>query len=482
MRSIPDGSAARESSLVLGGVLLGALAVALGSALPYAGGWNDGSRLAAVESVVDHHTVTIDDSIFVRVPPAHPPYPTTDAALLRHGTLDRLFIHGHFYSDKPYVVSFLMGGVYQAARWLGLPPAAEHPELFCLLLTLCTSGLAYVVAVCCVYLIGRQVGLPLGWRLALTASFALSTVALPYVRHVNNHILLLAVLSALVLHLAYLAEDCRAGVTRWRRLVLLGSLAGLGYCIDLGAGPVLLACLGAVVAYRCRRPAPVAVFVLAALPWLLAHHVVNYSLGGVFKPMNAVAEYSEWPGSPFNRDNLTGFLRHGPLKLAVYALSLLFGKHGIVGHNLPLFLALAAFAVLLGRRCREWPELAFGLCWCGGTWLMYAAFSNNSGGACCSVRWFVPFLAPGYYALAVLLRREPRYRAAFAILSLWGGVLGALMWWHGPWIRHMVPLYWPIVAAGLLSCLLWRVGQGRRLPRQEEAPVSRPPDSHLDAA
>ena len=97
--------------------------------------------------------------------------------------------------------------------------------------------------------------------------------------------------------------------------------------------------------------------------------------------MNAVAAYANWPGSPFNEANLTGFLRHGPFKLAVYALSLLFGKHGFVGHDLPLFLALAAFVVLLGRRCREWPELAFGLCWCGGTWLMYAAFSNNSSSA-----------------------------------------------------------------------------------------------------
>ena len=453
-----------ESSLVRSGVLLGALTVALGSALPYAGSWNDGSRLAAVESVVDHHTATIDDSIFVRGPVSGQPspYPADQAALRARGTLDKLFIKGHYYSDKPYVISFLMGGVYQSARWLGLPPAAERPDLFCLLLTLCTSGFAYVIAVGCVDLLGRHVGLPLGWRLALTASFGLSTVALPYVRHVNNHILLLAVLAALVLHLAYLAEDCRMGVTSWRRLVLLGSLAGFGYTIDLGAGPVLLLCLLPLIAYRCRRPAAAGVVVLAALPWLLAHHAVNYVLGGVFKPMNAVAAYADWPGSPFNEANLTGFLRHGPFKLAVYALSLLFGKHGIVGHNLPLFLALVAFAVLLGRRCREWPELAFGLCWCGGTWLMYATFSNNSGGACCSVRWFVPFLAPGYYVLALLLRDLPQYRGDFAILSLWGSVLAAVMWWHGPWMQRMVPLYWLLVTAGLLSWLAWRIGQRRQ--------------------
>ena len=41
----------------------------LSAARPYAGSWNDGSRLATVESLVDRHTWAIDDSIFVAVPP-----------------------------------------------------------------------------------------------------------------------------------------------------------------------------------------------------------------------------------------------------------------------------------------------------------------------------------------------------------------------------------------------------------------------------
>src|SRR5687767_12101081 len=49
------------------GVLLGASLIALVSARPYAGGWNDGSRLATVESLVDRHTLAIDDSMFVNV-------------------------------------------------------------------------------------------------------------------------------------------------------------------------------------------------------------------------------------------------------------------------------------------------------------------------------------------------------------------------------------------------------------------------------
>ena len=48
-------------------VIAGAMLIALVSARPHAGGWNDGSRLATVESLVDRHTLAIDESIFVKV-------------------------------------------------------------------------------------------------------------------------------------------------------------------------------------------------------------------------------------------------------------------------------------------------------------------------------------------------------------------------------------------------------------------------------
>jgi hypothetical protein len=43
-------------------VLIVAGLIALASARPYAGSWNDGSRLATVEALVDYHTLIIDQS------------------------------------------------------------------------------------------------------------------------------------------------------------------------------------------------------------------------------------------------------------------------------------------------------------------------------------------------------------------------------------------------------------------------------------
>jgi hypothetical protein len=468
------GSFPRRDPAVLNGlVLLSAAAVALVSARGYAGGWNDGSRLATVECLVDHRTLAIDDSVFVRVPPpagpaAPRPYPANEPGLLERGTADKLLIDGRYYSDKSPVPAVLMAGLYAAWQaWTGQTARAQ-PDRFVRAMTLGTSGVAYVVAVWCLFRLGRRLRLDSSVGLLLTASFALATVALPYVRHVNNHILLLGVAAALMLNLAGLADALRGGRVSWPRLLAVGSLAGLGYAIDLGAGPVLLLCTAGWVVYRCRRLVPVAGFALAALPWLALHHALNYKVGGTLGPANAVPEYFQWPGCPFNARNLTGGWQHGDVgHFLTYAAALLAGKRGFLGHSLPLFAAVAGFVVLLRCRAAELPELLFAGCWCVGTWLLYAATSNNYSGLCCSVRWFVPLLAPAYYVLAVFLHRHPRYLPDFLILSAWGAVTAGLMWWYGPWMKHMVPFYWFIQAAALLSWLGYRVwwrGEAAVLP------------------
>lgn len=445
------------------------LVLAAASARPYAGSWNDGSRLAAVEALADRYTLTIDDSIFCRPAAAlavrgRPPYPPDRPDLLESGTRDKLLIGGHFYSDKPAVISLLMAGLYQEAKWLGLPSAAERPDLFCYILTIATSGVAYVVALLAMHALGRRLRLPGRFHFAWLASFGLATFALTYARYVNNHILLLAVMAVLCLQTARLA-----GEHSWGRLAVLGTLAGLGYNLDLGSGPLLLAAVFGLVVYCCRNRAAVAVFLLAALPWVAACHAFNYAIGGVWKPMNMVPEYSAWPGCPFTPANMTGYSRHGPLHLAIYALALLFGKQGLLTHNLPLFLTLPALGWLMrGARSAERGEqtalraprsaLTFTLGWCAASWLLYAVLSNNYGGACCSVRWFVPFLAPAYFLLAIYLREHPERQGDFFILSLWGAVLAGLMWRQGPWTEHMTPWLWPIVGAALTS---WLVGRYR---------------------
>ena len=447
--------AGRWEKIATLGVILVAAGIAMASALTYAGSWNDGSRLATVEALVDHRTWAIDQSIFVKTPAsdseARNPYRFGDK-LKKNGTFDKLYINGHYYSDKSPVPALLLAIFYACCQVLFGLKASTQPEIFCYWMTVASCGVPYVIAVLATFKMGRLVGLTPFSRWLLTGSFALATIALVYARQVNSHLPLLSVTAVLMLALAALAKQVEDGPWSRRLVVGIGCLAGLGYSIDLGTGPLLLAFTGLLIAWRCRRAGALALFALGALPWLACHHAINYSIGGTWGPANAVPEYFDWPDVQFpDKLKLTGTWHHANvLDFLEYAAGLLFGKRGFVGHNLPLFLLVPAGAFLLCLRPREWPELLLAWGYCGATWLVYAALSNNYAGGCCSVRWFVPLLAPAYYVLAVLLKFAPRFRIDLLLLTVWGIFLVSLAWYDGPWYDRL-PGYWYIQGAALAS-------------------------------
>jgi hypothetical protein len=398
------------------------------------------------------------------VPPGQPgrptPYPRDRLDLLEHGTLDKLWINGRFYSDKSPVPSVLMAGVHRAWRALGGPSAADRPDLFCWLLTMATSGAAYVVAVECIRRLGFALGLGGREAFLLTLAFAAATVAPAYTRHVNAHVMFLGAAAALCLSLA------KAGESRGWRPAMVGSLAGFGYTLDLGIGPGLLVALAASEWLWSRAPQGaalrIALVILAAAPWVVAHHWLNYAVGGTLAPANSVAEYLQWPGSPFTAETMTGGLKHSPIGFVIYAIHLLVGNKGFLFHNPPLLLGSGAAVLLAWTRPETRFVIGFALGWTILGWLLYAATSTNFSGQACSIRWFVPFLAPGFWVLGLLLREFPTYRADLAWLTAVGIPLGVLMWLDGPWARHMVPGYWRFVAVMLIGWGIVRWRQSRR--------------------
>jgi hypothetical protein len=424
--------------------------VALLGAMRQAGSWNDGSRLATVECLVDHHTWAIDRSVFVEVPPAAADHASPYPPGLESGTLDKMWIDGHFYSDKSPVPALLLAGEYGLLQKLTGLIAGEHIDWFCWAMTFGSSGLAYILAVWCVFRLGIPLGLALRQRYMLAGSLALCTMAWAYSRQVNNHILLLATAMALLVELAWLSHGKEQQTVG--RFLRIGFLAGLSYAIDLGAGPVMCGFTGVLILFRCRRPLLITCLIAAALPWGLLHHELNHAIGGTWKPANANPEYFQFPGSPFNKDNITGGWHHPSIgSFVLYALDLLFGKKGLLLHHLPLLPAFLGAGLMMQKRFPQRPECLLALAWCAGVWLVYAAASTNASGVCCSIRWFVPLLAPGFFLLAMLLRDFPEYETDFLFLSGWGVILGALMAWGGPWTETPKLLYWVIVGMALLG-------------------------------
>ena len=435
--------------------------VAVLGAKSHAGGWNDGSRLAAVEMLGERGSFVIDDSIFVKVPPVEPgrpsPYPLDRLDLHTLGTLDKLQIDGHFYSDKSPVLTVVMAVPHRLWLLAGGPTATQRPDWYCFLQTVLSSGVAFVVAVACIWRLGIAIGLTRWWSLALPVAMMFATVAPVYSQQVNSHIVLLGITSALCLALAKCDRESSA-----LRCMTIGLLTGFGYTVDLGLGPVLMLATLAYCVYQLRRIMPVLLVGLGMTPWMVGHHALNYAIGGTIGPMNAVPEYLQWPGSPFTADIATGGFKHPLGWFFVYAAEMLFGNKGFLLHNLPLLLTPGGMW-LLGRNSPPTrPALAFGLMFCGGGWLLYAAMSTNMSGMCCSVRWFVPFIAPGLWVVGLVLRDLPRYRPDFIWLTAWGTAMTTVMMWAGPWTMRMVPGYWGWVAIGGIGWGVVRYRQSKQ--------------------
>ncbi len=453
----------RRSSvhLVEVAVLTCVAAIAFVGARDFAGGWNDGSRLATVEALVDQHTFAIDESIFVTPKGwAGPgsPYGANAGALAERGTGDKLFIAGHYYSDKSPVPAILLAGWYKLLQVVTGLQANACPDQFCYWMTIAASGLPYIGAVWCVGRVAATVGLGMGLRALLMASFGFATVALPYSRHVNNHEALLGLAALASLHLAILSGKAADGAPR-ARVLGIGTILGLAYTVDLGAGPLLLVCGVAAIVFVCQSASMGFLAAAGAMPWLVLHHAVNFAIAGTFGPANANPEFFQWPGCSFTPANMTGTFHQSLGHFCVYAAALLLGKRGFIGHSLPLFLLPWGIA-LACKRLLQWPAAAALMAWSAGTWLVYALTSTNYSGLCCSIRWFVPLLAPAYYVIALLLRENGRFVRPFAVLSAAGALLAGLMWREGPWMPHMVPWFWPIQACALsVAGISWRFGR-----------------------
>jgi hypothetical protein len=417
-----------------GALAVVAFALAAAGARPYAGGFNDGGRLATAESLIDRGTLCIDSSVYTRpevAPAGIPPYARHHETTNVRGTLDKVRIGGRFYSDKPMVPAVLTAGGYRVLMLLGAPRPGDRPDVFAYLATVLTCGLSYAAAVACMWVLGGRAGLPPRWRLAWLAVFALGGVLPAYTRHVNSGMPQVAAVAALALALST-AAGAPAGRSWWL-WAAAGCAAGFGYVQDGGSGPPLVAFAGLAVAARARRVGPVLLFALGALPWVVAHHAINYAVGGVWVPLGMVPEYLAWEGSPFDESNMTGVARHTPASFAKYAFALLLSQRGYLVCNPPLALAAACGWLALKGRTPDRAALAALSAWCVSVVGVYALLSDNFGGGSLSVRWFVPFVVPGFWLLAELIAARPSFRVEFAMLGLVGLVIGGIMWPSGPW-------------------------------------------------
>ena len=157
----------------------------------HAGSFNDRSRLAAIESLTGRGTWIIDDSPLGR-------------------TVDRIYLDGHFYSDKPPTLTFIASKVYAVlhkgsglsldAGWCDFDESPCHCRALCddgpnqrrdwayYLLTLVMIGLPSALMLALFYHLVGFFGLKNPAALVLTATLVFATQVFPYSTVLNSHL------------------------------------------------------------------------------------------------------------------------------------------------------------------------------------------------------------------------------------------------------------------------------------------------------
>jgi hypothetical protein len=379
--------------------------------------------LATVEALVHHKTWAIENTALGSLT-GDRIYLVADAT----GAADAMG-NGHFYSDKPPVLSLLTAGVYTVlhkALGISLLPQTCDPEMsacYCFAL-LCPSPPDWAYYLLTLIMVSAPSALmlalfyrslitkasllaspPLRWppiqrsALILTLILGLGTLILPYSLVFNNHVPAAACLMVGFYawlharfpkdhaHLDEVAQDGPFDAVQGK-LFVAGFAFALAFTFDLWTGP-FLGLFGIHALWRFRRRArhrawpfligallPVAL--LAGLDW----HILGDPLPPQLHP-----EGFNYPGSPFP-STVTG-TQSAP-HIPSYAFRMLVGDHGWLAFTPIMGWAIFALGQCLRQRKHPlWSEALTVSVGSFVTVLYFALFTNNFGGTSYGPRWVI---------------------------------------------------------------------------------------------
>ena len=393
------------------------------TAKAYTQSWQVQSRMATVQTLVEQGTFAIDHTLF-------------------NNTGDKIFVNGHFYSDKTPILSVAAAGAYAILHdvfGLVLDPAFCLPDddpMACRAfgggeprptalywLTVLYMGVPSALLIYLFWreMIARHTGGVMAAGLAVLLGIA-SPIA-PYSTVFSGHIP-----AALCLFVGFVLLTRPA--TR-ARLFWAGAWIGLAANIDL-----LLTLL--VVAFGmwvlAERRSFLAVFVAGAVIPYAVTSAINYVAVGSIVPMYLDPKAYDFPGAVLHKTpgGTDGFYS---LEFGLrYAVDMFVGRRGVFAFT-PLLLYALAGMWIAARDRRSMRGLAIAALAGSLAFTAYLiARTDNFGGLAWSTRWFVP-LAPmlWFYMPFALERRHGRawwaVFAAAAILSVWSVPMGL----HDAW-------------------------------------------------
>lgn len=403
-------SSRREFRLTPKWVFLSLAIIGILTTLPIATSSSDMSRMANIQALVDLHTLSIDGTTFK--------------------TIDKVFIDGHFYSDKLAMPALVGAIAYLPISMLGIElDAGINPAYY--LITLLTVKAFWLAGLMAFFGALRFTSLTETKRLALTLALGLGSLYFTWSSTFNNH----AMAASCVAIGFYFMLRARNGIRVRSGLFLGGLFFGLAGSSDFP----IMAIYGAFFLYVVADPLlrrQVAAYLLPLLITVLPVLLVNYQISGSFVPVQLEPSNFLYPGSPWNerQDNLTGGeINHG-IFLAKYAFHMLIGTRGFLIYNpftliaIPLLLLELRPGRRFAREARTVALASFAIV------SYYILFSNNFGGWSYSIRWFVPLLPLWFFFLAPFIEGHVSPRRKLILGSVFAvSVIIAAIGLVNPW-------------------------------------------------
>ncbi len=425
----------------------------------YTHSWQEESRMATVQTLVEQGTFIIDRTEFNR-------------------TGDKVFIDGHFYSDKTPVLSVAAAGAYAVLHnvfGLTLDPAIcvpdEDPAACRALtsrgtrftafywLTLIFSGGSASLLVVLFWRAMLQAGAGGLLATALAVALGLASPLAPYsivfAGHVPAALCLFAAFMLLVAisgvealagpRLSVPADPAEASTPIKRRRCWIffwaGFLVSLSANIDLTLA-IFIAAFGVWVLFTRRRG--LLPYILGAVIPFAISAAINYWAAGTSVPLYFDPKAYDFVGTVLNTTvgGTSGFYS---LEFGLrYTYDMFVGQRGLVSFTPMLIFAFIGMGVAFRQR-RQRGLIAAVL---GGS-LVFAAYlilrTDNFGGLAWGTRWFVPLVPLWWYFSRDAygaLRNRPRASTVWRLL-FWIAVLvsflTAAQGLHDAW-REAVPL------------------------------------------
>jgi hypothetical protein len=413
--------------------------------------WQEESRMATIQTIVEQNTFIIDHTEFNR-------------------TGDKVFVNGHFYSDKTPILSVAASGVYSILHnvfHLKLDPTICVPDedvAACRVfngksfrftafywLTLIFIGGSSALLVTLFWKVLLDVGvsgtLATAFALALGLASPIAPYSIVFAGHVPAALCLFAGFMLVAQDVILRYENGPDNILSYKKIFFSGLLISLSANIDLTLA-VFIVTFGLWVLIA-QRKVFIAYIAGALVPFALSAAISFWAAGSIV-PLYFDPKAYDFFGTVLNTTvgGTNGFysLDFGLL----YTYNLLIGARGLFAFTPMLIVSLIGWWFAIRDRALRLRGLTFAVIAGCLAFTLYLIFrTDNFGGEAWGTRWFVPLVPLMMYYAAVAYRRWQKvdsgvqiaYRIAhiafwiLVILSL----LTALYGLHDAW-KSIAPI------------------------------------------